>query len=207
MLGRNDAGRSIQGFFASGANNPVFATAVARALVGRVDVTRLSRKLGCVQAEALVAVVALWAARDSPGLTVSVEGEDERPATREEEQCRLNRLVGMPAEEAAAEVERSDAPGGRLGLTVTALIANKPLASRAVVSRVCLLCLASHLCCEEGELGAGGSEGAGEFTFEEVRCAIVSRGGQECARTSSGCRHPQQRDACGQWKHSLCHRS
>ncbi|CAG4953026.1 unnamed protein product [Parnassius apollo] len=178
MLGRVDAGRSIRGFFASGATKPVFACAVARALIGRLDTTRLSRELGCVQeAEALVAMVGLWASREAPGLTISAEGEDERPATIEEERSRLGQLAGLPAEQAATEAER-DAPGRRLELAVTALIANKPLASRAVDSRVCLVCLASHLCCEEDTLGSQEEAETSGLTFEEVRRAIVSRGGR-----------------------------
>lgn len=173
MAGRPEAAQSIRGFFAAASANPVFGTAVARALLSRLDQVAYARQLASApEAEALCAAVRLWASRSDSNLQEGREGDGEREASPSRVTAELRALQGLPGREALALADEQQSGVNRVGLAVVAIVQNKPLASRCLQARVCVVCLAAHLSGEDYPETVEGE--SGELpSFEEIRRTLL----------------------------------
>lgn len=198
MLGRDNPTNSIMGFFSAAPRNPIFGTAVARALLPRLATGQFARDLGSARTgEGLLATVTLWANRDTPLLTQEGRGGEEELASRRDIRLRLARYSGIPVDQALGEVEEEDIAASRVAAAVTALITNKLLASRIVAARVCFHCLALHLTNENDHIvpeeGPIMDDAGRVLTFEEIRRILLKEnGGLEGAIEMSARAHSRE---------------
>ncbi|KAL4712683.1 hypothetical protein ACJJTC_007980 [Scirpophaga incertulas] len=111
--------------------------------------------------------------RDDPLLRTTGEDGSEENADAETERKRLAKYTGLSVMEVLQREEQAIAGDDRTELAACALIFNRPLASRALASRVCIVCLAQlmtegHVPSPEPNTGRDGAS-----NFESMRRAIV----------------------------------
>ncbi|CAG4954881.1 unnamed protein product [Colias eurytheme] len=92
------------------------------------------------------------------------------------------------------ELEQMERPGRRLEAAVTALINNRPLASRAIDSRVCLVCLACHFSGEEN-VDMDGEDDQTPLNAEVIRRTLLRGGSSARAMAMAAAAHNREMHA------------
>ncbi|KAL4709230.1 hypothetical protein ACJJTC_010530 [Scirpophaga incertulas] len=174
MAGRKDKGRSLIGFFAGGLRNTVFATAVARALLTQVTKGGLAHETGDAKiATGIMGTISLWASREETLLRTGGDGKDEEIASPRQVRERLSKYTGLSVAEVIQREEELVDINDTTEIAVCALMFNRPLAARALDSRVCIVCLAKLS--SEGELPDhspnNGRDGASNF--DSIRRSLL----------------------------------